>query len=112
MAKKNAFLEKMAEKQAMRELIIKLWTTQLCMDAVTLALNDPEYMGKDVLGRKRINKLKKGIEKYYHEIIIGTTNDVKASYVRSKTDERLEAICGEDFQPWEVRYEYWDDKGI
>lgn len=108
----NAFLAKQAENQALRELYIKLWTTQVCMDAFMLALNDPEYVGKDVFGRVRFRRLKKGIEKYYHEVLLGTTNDVDASHRRRLVDDRLRAICGEDFEPWEVRYEDWDDRGI
>ena len=61
MAKPNAFLAKQAEKQALRELYVKLWTTQVCMDAFMLVLNDPEYVGKDVFGKARFNRLKKGI---------------------------------------------------
>ena len=109
---KNAYLAKQAAKQAERELYVKLWTTQVCMDAFMLALNDPEFVGKDVFGKSRFNRIKPGIEKYYHEIMAGATNDVKASYVRHLVDDRLRAICGEYFEPWEVRYEDWDDRGI
>lgn len=109
---KNAYLAKQAEKQAARELIVKIWTTQVCMDAFMLALNDPEYVGKDVFGKTRFNRLKKGIEKYYHEILVGTTRDAEASHVRRLVDDRLRAICGEFFVPWPERYENWDDRGI
>lgn len=109
---KNAYLAKQAEKQALREMYVKLWTTQVCMDAFMMALNDPEYVGKDVFGKTRFNRLKKGIEKYYHEIIVGTTNKPEASHARWWTDQRLKAICGEFFQPWPERYEDWDDRGI
>lgn len=108
----NAFLNKMAEKQAYRELHIKLWTTQLCMDSFMMALNDPEYVGKDIFGKRRFNRLKKGIEKYYHMLAVGLTDKEEASHVRRLADERLAPICGEFFQPWPERYEDWDDRGI
>ena len=109
---KNACLDKQAEKQKQRDLIVMSWSHQMCYDALTLVLNDPEVMGKDVFGRKRLNKLCKALNKTIGEILPGMSGAVNASHVRRQVDDALRRICGEDFAPWEERYEFWDDRGI
>ena len=112
MPKPNAFLAKQAEKQKQRDMIVMAWSHQMAYDALTLVLNDPEVMGKDVFGRKRLNRLCKALNEKISEIMVGMSSKVNSSYVRYQVDRELEKICGEDFAPWEERYEYWDDRGI
>lgn len=112
MAKKNPYLERQEEKRKQRDTIIMLWAHQMCYDALTLVLNDPEIMGKDVFGEKRLNKLCKATNAKIEEIMPGLSSQVNASHVRAQVDRELEKICKESFVPWEERYEYWDDRGI
>lgn len=112
MMAKNAYLARQAEKQKERDMIVMARSLQLCYDALTLVLNDPEVMGKDVFGEKRLNKLCKALNAKIGEILPGLSGSVNASHVRRLTDDALAKVCKESFVPWEERYEYWDDRGI
>lgn len=81
MPKNNAFLAKQAEKQKQRDMVVMSWSHQLCYDALTLVLNDPEVMGKDVFGRMRLNKLCKALNAKIGEILPGMSGAVNASYI-------------------------------
>lgn len=113
---KNEYARKLKEKRERdRQLageITQRWTAQLCLDVMTIVLNDPEVMGRDVFGKERLQRLGKAFNEKYQEAITGLTADVKASYVREKLDERLRRIWGEEFEKWEERYWLWDDRGI
>ena len=108
----NAYLAKQREKQRQRDYIVMMWSHQMCYDALTLVLNDPEVMGKDVFGKKRLNKLCVALNKKITEIMPGLSEKDNASHVRYQVDRELQRICGEDFAPWEERYQYYDDRGI
>lgn len=112
MAKKNAYLEKRDNERKMASEIVQRWTAQLCLDVMTIVLNDPNVMGKDCFGPARLNKVGTAFNEEYRKWIVGLSPDVKASYVRVKMDERLTRIWGEQFEPWERRYFCWVDKGI
>lgn len=112
MQTKNQYLAARAEKQKRRDALIMAWSFQLCYDALTLVLNDPEEMGKDVFGRKRLNKLCSAVNAKIREIMPGMTGAVNASHIRRVVDDELRKICGADFAPWENRYEFWDDSGV
>lgn len=110
--KNNAYLAKKKELQDARDLLVRMDTEQLMSDAFMLTLSDPNYMGKDVFGEKRLNTIAEGISHYYHELIIGLTNRPEASYVRHWRNERLKKVCKDSFQPWDECYVAWDDRGI
>ena len=102
--KKNAYLERRnAVNQAMLDAgeqmgIQKMW------DYFQLALRDPETMGKDVMGRKRLEKLyKKTMElaNYYHTAF---TEDVEADYRQEELDGNLREIWEGDLCPFYERY--------
>lgn len=112
MPKPNAYLTKKAEKQKQRDMIIMSWSHQLAYDALTLVLNDKEVMGKDVFGKQRLQKLCAALNAKISEILPGMSGAINASHIRRQVDDELRKICGEDFTPWEERYEYWDDKEI
>lgn len=112
MAKQNAYLAKKAEYQKQRDMIIMAWSHQMVYDALTLVLNDKEVMGKDVFGKQRLQKLCAALNAKITEILPGMSGAVNASHIRYQVDRELQKICGDDFAPWEERYECWDDKGI
>ena len=110
---KNAYLERQAEKQRQRDSIVMSWSHQILYDALSLVLNDPEVMGKDVFGEKRLGKLCVATNAKLKEMLPGLLNNQpNSSYIRAQVDRELEKICKDSFVPWEERYEFWDDKGI
>lgn len=114
-AKKGLIPPRPDKKEMERQLtaeIIQRWTAQFCLDIMTLVLNDPAVMGKDVLGKKRLRIVEAGFNEEYSKYIVGLSSDVEASYARAKLDERLEKIDPDRFEEWPDRYFLWDDKGI
>lgn len=53
----NGLYEEIAQEIRIASEIVQRWTAQLCLDVMTLVLNDPEIMGKDVFGPQRLKKL-------------------------------------------------------
>ncbi len=100
------------EERRVASEITQRWTSQLCLDIITLVLNDPEVMGKDVFGPQRLQKIGEAFNKEYRKWAVGLSPDVQASYTREKMDERLAKIWGDGFSGWEERYYLWEDKGI
>lgn len=77
---------------------------QRMWDAVQIALRDPEVMGKDTMGRKRIEKLYHGVKAKMSLYYKAFSNDVEADYTQEKLDEALREIWGEDLEPFDQRY--------
>lgn len=111
---KNAYLAKREEARIARETQVLAWGVQLVFDGLTLVLNDPEYMGKDVFGQKRLDKLNKALNEVTREIMQGlmVKTNPGASYTRAVVDTRLQKIAKDSFAPWPERYLDWDDRGI
>lgn len=109
---KNDYAKRLQMRKQLKSEIIQRWTAQLCLDVITLVLNDPEVMGKGVLGKGRLQKVGDAFNRYFDQCVVGLSSDVEASYIREKLDERLTAILGDDFKKWPERYYLWDDKGI
>ncbi len=63
---------------------------QRMWDAVQIALRDPEVMGKDTMGRKRIEKLYHGVKAKMSLYYKAFSNDVEADYTQEKLDEALD----------------------
>ncbi len=75
-------------------------------DLMFLVLNDPEYMGKDVFGAKRLQKLHEAAEEagnYFADML--DARKPEADVLRAKMDKRLKQILGDKFVPFEVRYD-------
>ena len=91
---------KLAQQKAGEEIM-----RQFMADMYTLALNDTEIMGKDVLGYKRLRRVLEGAIKYhdlFHDALMLRS---EADYLRAKLDERLRKIIPpEAFAPFEERY--------
>lgn len=94
-AKMNAY------RQAEKETYIQFMT-----DTLVLTLNDPEIMGKDVFGKKRLQKVIEGWGKKYDQYCGALLPDDEADYHQIKLDERLSQIFGDDFEKFGKRY-YW-----
>ena len=98
-AKQNTRL--MTYRQAEKETYIQFMT-----DTLVLTLNDPEIMGKDVFGKKRIKRVLEGWGKKYDRYCGALYPGDEADYHQIKLDERLSQIFGDDFEKFGVRY-YW-----
>lgn len=109
---KNEYAKKLQMRKQMEVEIIRDWMSQLCLDVMTLVLNDPEVMGKGVMGKGRLQKIGEAFNRYYNECAVALSKDVEATHVQRKIDERLVQIWGEDFARWPERYNYWNDRGI
>lgn len=109
---KNDYAKRLQVRKQLESEIIQRWTAQLCLDVITIVLNDPEVMGKDTFGKERLQRIGKAFNRYYGECIIGLSPNVAASHVRAQVDQRLVQIWGPEFESWEERYYLWEDKGI
>ena len=109
---KTDYAKRLQQRKQLESEIIQRWTAQLCLDVMTLVLNDPAVMGRDVFGKERLQKIGQAFSAEYAKFIVGLSPDVAASYARAKMDERLIRIWGPEFESWEERYYLWEDKGI
>ena len=109
---KNAYAIELQKKKEIREFIFKQWICQCCLDAISIALNDPEVMGRDTFGKARLARLNVGFIKYFEMIYPALTKNEKASYIREDVDRRLRQIHGEELLEWGKRYEGWNERGI
>ena len=101
---KNTYLERrQAVNQAFLDTgeqmgIQKMW------DYIQIALRDPETMGKDVMGRKRMEKLYKKtaeLADYFHTAF---TDDKEADHRQEEMDAALREIWGSDLSTFYERY--------
>ena len=101
---KNTYLERQRERDQKfldageRMGIQKMW------DYMQIALRDPEIMGKDVFGRKRMEKLfkkSKELAEYFHTAF---TDDKEADLIQRDMDAALRDIWGDDLSPFYDRY--------
>ena len=77
--------------------------TQMCLDAAMIAANEVFNMGPI-----RAKAFADAFSFALTEIATMTISDGKTDkelwFTKSKLDERLKQICGDNFQPWEERY--------
>lgn len=115
MAKKSSFLEKQAVgRQVYMDATADTYT-QLMVDVFILTLNDPDIMGKDVFGKKRIDRVMAGVQEnfdYYKKALeYGKTKQERIEktpeYYQDKMDRALRRILGNDgFVDFEGRYDW------
>ena len=105
MGKPNPFI---AKQQALQQRCFEVGcetTAQQFFDFLCLVLNDPDVMGKDVFGAKRIQKVHealKAVDKKFNEAWVGSQ---ESDYYQEKLDDALRRIFGE-IQPFKERYPY------
>ena len=109
----NLAQAKTAEKQARNDAIrAEAWALfmlyrddllQQCMDAAFMAAADVFHMGPG-----RCVEFGNTALRYLQEIADLVNSDFEDDkdlvYAREKIDRRMEQICGDNFDPWEVRY--------
>jgi hypothetical protein len=103
---KNAYLKKQRKlQQGFMDVGEEMGMQKVC-DYLHIALRDPEVMGKDTFGRKRLEKLFHKLNElanYYHTAF---TDDKEADLVQEELDRNLKDVYGEDMQPFFQRYPY------
>ena len=110
MGQKNAFL---AKQEAARQKCFEIacdTTSQQFFDYMCIVLNDPEIMGKDTFGAKRLLKIHdamKALDREYSEAWCGGQ---ESDWYQEQLDRRLRSIFGK-IAPFRERYPYlkeWD----
>lgn len=81
-------------------------TVQFMTDMLMLTLNDPDVMGKDVFGKKRLAKVIKAWgekwDLFHGALELGEDRE----YIQAKLDEALRRIIGDALIPFPERYEW------
>ena len=104
MGQKNAYLEK---RKALNQGFLDVGEEmglQKMWDYVQIALRDPDVMGKDILGRKRLEKIYEKVKELADTYHTCFTDDPEADYYQEKLDAQLREVWGEDLQNFYVRY--------
>lgn len=104
----NAFLEEQKKKQQKCFEVGCEMTAQQFFDYLCLVLNDPEIMGKDVFGAKRLQKIHEALRATDKKFVEAFLNNQDSDYYQEKLDEALRGIFGE-IDPFCKRYPYIRD---
>lgn len=100
----NEYLKKQKERDRKNFAAGLQAGMQLACDYITMALRDPDCMGKDTFGRGRIEKLlSKSMEMDDH-FWVAFGDDVEADYVQEEMDARLREVYGDELVPFAQRY--------
>lgn len=108
MGKRNGYLARQKVRDGVLQDATRQTYQQYMTDTLILTLNDPEVMGKDVFGYKRLKKVLEACGKCYDRYFDALTKNPEADYAREKMDRLMKQICGDsgDFVPFEERYEW------
>lgn len=78
---------------------------QKMADFFAIALNDPNVLGKSVLGKKRLMPVLQRVHDLIDEFSVAFTVQDDADYMQEKLDRILRQIYGDnEFVPFEERY--------
>lgn len=104
---KNGFLEKQRiTNQAYFDAGLQMGRQQI-LDMMSISLNDPDVMGKDVFGKGRLLKLLESIGKNIDYFQKAWERHDETDYYRDKLDGWLARIYGEGMHDtFTKRYEY------
>lgn len=105
--RKNEYIAKRdASRQGFFEAGLQMGRQQI-IDMMSLALRDPEIVGKDVFGRERLAKLIRGIGLYIDTYELAWQKHDETDYYRAKLDAALaEAYGAELHDSFLKRYEF------
>lgn len=77
------------------------------MDYLTLVLRDPDYMGSDIFGRERIDRVFAGIKAYDLEFEKAyNPKNVEADVLQERLDRMLREVYGDELVPFMERQPY------
>ena len=106
--KKSGYLQRLERKNELKhDLRFRQkmdMLQQMCVDAAFLAAADVFEMGPG-----RCEKFGTAMMDYLHEMarlmVEDARDDPGVVYTKEAVDRRLRKICGEKFEPWEVKYQ-------
>lgn len=100
---RNGYLEKKAAKdQALIEAGVQCGKQQM-VDYLTLVLRNSTYVGKDIHGRERIEKIIAGLYHYEKKYQNAYTKHKEADVAQAHLDEELKEVWGDDLVPFAER---------
>lgn len=106
MKKPNAYLQ-LQEIMNQQYLNVGMDTGfQKCWDLLQLVLHDPEVMGKDTFGKKRIKKIYWAMKKLEHDLGKAWLTEVDSDVCQRDLDAGLKEIWGDELCPFDKRYPY------
>lgn len=107
---KNGFLERQRiERQAYFDAGLQMGRQQT-LDGMSVVLNDPSIMKKDVFGKDRLLAVVKGIGQFIDTYEKAWQKDDEADYYQTKLDAELARIYGVGMHDtFHTRYEYCCD---
>ena len=107
---KNGLLERQKiERQAYFNAGLQMGRQQI-LDMVSIVLNDPEIMGKDVFGKKRLIKIVESVGDHIDIYQKAWERNDETDYYRAKLDTMLSKIYGVGMHDtFSVRYEFCPD---
>ena len=109
MAKKDFLAKQRAIQQGFFEAGLQMGRQQI-LDMMSIVLNDPKYVKKDVFGKDRLVVVVKGIEECIDLFQKAWERDDETDYYRDKLDALLAGIYGEGMHDtFSKRYEYCSD---
>lgn len=100
---KNGYLER---KRAMNQGFLDAGEqlgVQKMWDYIQLTLRDPNVMGKDTFGKKRLTKIYNHLKVLTDKYHICFTDHKEADYYQEEMDNQLKQCCDE-FYPFYERY--------
>lgn len=105
MGKNNAYLARQQARMAAEIQYHRHFTMQWCADAAILAAHEVFQRKGDI-----IVEFFKAYKRLAEEIAQMTLDDAKddrtIDYTKGKLDKQLKEILGDNFQPWEERYDF------
>ena len=104
---KNGFLERQRiERQTYFDAGLQMGRQQI-IDGMSIVLNDPAIMKKDVFGKDRLLAVIKGIGEFIDTYEKAWQKDDEADYCQTKLDAELARIYGDEMHDtFHARYEY------
>lgn len=96
MSKPNAYLAKQAAVNHGYFTAGLQSGRQQILDLLSLVLRDPQIMGKDTFGKKRLIKVIKGIGDYIDKYQKAWEKSDETDYYQKKLDDALEKAYGDD----------------
>lgn len=101
--KNNYAQRRKEEKQALLDIGVGVGI-QMMADFMSIALNDPEAVDKDIFGTNRLQKVLRRTSELHNTFIAAFGTGDEADYFREKLDQRLKQIYGDMAVPFEERY--------
>ena len=100
----NAYLDKQNRRDQAILDTGEMMGMQKMWDYIQIALRDPEIMGKDVFGRKRLEALYKKCSQLAGHYHTAFTTDVDADHRQEELDKLLGEVWDKDLCPFYERY--------